>query len=202
MVVQIYYTVYKITNLINGKFYIGVHKTSNLEDGYMGSGLLIRRAIKKYGLENFSKEYIAIFDNELEMYNTEIEIVNSDLIDRGKVYNLNEGGNGNWAHVNKKLTIEERRKYGSWKNPEKRRKILESIPLEKRREIGKKMGDKFGGKNKLSKKEIDRRLEIIKNLDLAKYGWVKNVSEILNLTHTQVRRFIEKYYTKEFYRRK
>ena len=58
-----YYGLYKITNLINGKMYIGQHVTSNLDDGYMGSGKIIKYAIKKYGVENFKKEWIGFYED-------------------------------------------------------------------------------------------------------------------------------------------
>ncbi|MFW6377455.1 MAG: GIY-YIG nuclease family protein [bacterium] len=57
------YIIYKIINLINYKFYIGKHKCEFEEfDGYLGSGLNLQRAIKKYGKENFKREIIEICD--------------------------------------------------------------------------------------------------------------------------------------------
>ena len=83
-----FYTVYKITNLENNKIYIGAHKTSNLEDGYMGSGKYITNAVNKYGVDNFSKEILHILDSEEEMYLKEKEIVNEEFLSRKDVYNL------------------------------------------------------------------------------------------------------------------
>jgi len=198
---KIYFTVYKITNTINNKIYIGAHKTTNLEDNYMGSGKIIKRSIDKYGLENFKKEYVEIFDNEVEMFEMESKIVNEDFLKDNNTYNINSGGNGGWTFINQNKTIEERKKNGSWKNYEKRIKILESIPMEKRKEIGKRMGDKYGGKNKLSDDEINNRLDMISDIDLTKFGWVKKVSNRLNVSHAQVKRFIDKHYDGKIYRR-
>lgn len=62
-----FYGIYKITNLVNGKMYIGQHMTDNLDDGYMGSGLHLTRAIKKYGKANFSKEWLMFCEDEEEL---------------------------------------------------------------------------------------------------------------------------------------
>lgn len=205
-----FFTIYKITNLINGKIYVGAHKTSDLDDDYMGSGKLIKMAIEKYGLENFKKEYISIFDNENEMYKMESTIVDDAYLKNEDTYNLKKGGNGGWSKINDNYPIEKRKeigkkfgsKAGSWKNKQKRIEILNKIPLEKRKMIGKKLGDKYGGLNELSIDEVEKRLKCIEDIDLKKYGWVSEVSNRLGLTHTQVKRFIDKYYKGEYYRRK
>lgn len=56
--------VYLTTNLINGKQYIGDHSTDNLQDGYIGSGNLILKAIKKYKKENFEFKILENFDTK------------------------------------------------------------------------------------------------------------------------------------------
>lgn len=91
-----YYTIYKITNKLDGKFYIGKHKTKNLDDDYMGSGTLIRRAIKKHGIENFLKEILLVFDNEEEMNEAEKQMV----VLCEDSYNLCPGGKGGWGYLN------------------------------------------------------------------------------------------------------
>ena len=62
---------YKITNLVNQNFYYGIHSTDNLEDGYMGSGTLLHRAFKQYGVENFQKDIIKFFDTREDLANYE-----------------------------------------------------------------------------------------------------------------------------------
>jgi hypothetical protein len=87
-----YHLVYKIINLINGKIYIGKHSTDNIKDDYMGSGLLIKKAIEKYGIENFKKEIVFKAKTEKEAFKKENEIVNEEFILREDSYNLIIGG--------------------------------------------------------------------------------------------------------------
>jgi len=92
--------VYKITNLKNGMFYIGKHSTEYVDDGYMGSGSLLKRAIAKHGAENFSKEILRFFETASQALEYEREIVTAELVERKDSYNLTVGGNGSWYAIN------------------------------------------------------------------------------------------------------
>jgi hypothetical protein len=94
-----HYLVYKTTNLVNGKIYIGKHETNNLDDGYLGSGKLLKRAIEKYGEENFKREILFECSTREEMNAKEAELVNEDFLKRDDVYNLKQGGEGGWDYV-------------------------------------------------------------------------------------------------------
>ena len=98
-----HYIIYKITNLINGKIYIGQHQTFNLDDGYMGSSGILNNAIKKYGIKNFKKEILKECDTFDEMNRAEAEIVDKDFIARPDTYNVSVGGTFGWENCNKAL---------------------------------------------------------------------------------------------------
>ncbi len=95
------YYVYKITNNINGKWYIGkrCHKNPH-KDSYMGSGKLINQAIKKYGKQNFIKEILAVFNTHEEAALLEATLVTKETISTHMSYNMHEGGMGGFAHLN------------------------------------------------------------------------------------------------------
>lgn len=94
------YYLYKTTNLINGKIYIGAHKSKRQDDPYLGSGKFLIRAIEKYGVENFQKTILEYFDNAESMYAREKEIVNEEFLSRSDVYNAKHGGEGGFDWIN------------------------------------------------------------------------------------------------------
>lgn len=103
-----HFTVYEITNMVNGKIYVGKHQTRNLDDGYMGSGKILNAAIEKYGIENFKKEILHVFETEEEMNAKEAELVSEEFVSREDTYNLCPGGKGGFGYLNKEYWTGER----------------------------------------------------------------------------------------------
>lgn len=104
---SIYWIVYQTTNLVNNKIYIGVHKTKTPYefDGYLGCGAYINNAytyekgktyfhaaLKKYGVKNFVRTTLKVFNNEDEAYAEEARLVDYNFLSRNDVYNMIPGG--------------------------------------------------------------------------------------------------------------
>lgn len=86
------YILYQTTNLVNGKIYIGIHQTIDVDDGYLGSGKLLKSAIRKYGKENFKRDILAIVDSVEELELLEAQVVTDWFCERADTYNLMPGG--------------------------------------------------------------------------------------------------------------
>lgn len=89
-----YHVVYKTTNIVNNKIYVGLHSTNNINDNYIGSGYVLKEAIKKYGKSKFRKEILYVFNSRDEARKMEASIVDKDFCKRKDTYNLTEGGMG------------------------------------------------------------------------------------------------------------
>lgn len=95
-----YHFIYKTTCLVTNKFYVGMHSTDNLNDGYLGSGKILGYSRKKYGDENHRLEIIEFCDSRNELKKREAEVVNEDLLANPLNMNLKFGGDGGWEHLN------------------------------------------------------------------------------------------------------
>ena len=154
---------YQITNLVNGKIYIGVHKITNTPrcKRYLGSGDNILKAIKKYGRKNFVRETLAEFSCFEEAYKAEANAVDEDFIKRPDTYNIKLGGTG----VKGVIITEEGRKRISAAN---KGKILSDEHKEKLRiaNIGRIRSEEtraklsLAGKNKSLTQETKEKLRV------------------------------------------
>lgn len=82
--------VYKTTNLVNGMFYIGVHSCNCKRCYYLGSGIVLKNAIRKYGRSAFVRETIKEFSSREQAFEYEKKII----VPKEGSYNLTAGGTG------------------------------------------------------------------------------------------------------------
>lgn len=88
-----FHYIYKITRH-DGKYYIGMHSTDDLDDGYFGSGQLLWKSIKKHGKEKHTKEILEFLPSRLELKMRERQLVNEETLDDPFCMNLKLGGEG------------------------------------------------------------------------------------------------------------
>lgn len=87
--------IYKITNLINDKYYIGKHSSEDIQlDNYMGSGNLIQLALRKYGISNFKRQILFEYQDQNQAYQKQKELVNQNMVKNPNSYNIRIGGLG------------------------------------------------------------------------------------------------------------
>jgi hypothetical protein len=110
---------YKTTCKVTGKYYIGMHSTCNLEDGYMGSGKRLKRSIRKYGEENHVKEILQFFESREDLVEAEKKAITKDMLIDVKCMNLMSGGTGGCYSIEHLKTI-------SHKGVDKRFELIKS----------------------------------------------------------------------------
>jgi hypothetical protein len=90
--------IYKTTCLVTNRYYIGMHSTCNLEDGYMGSGKRLRYSIRKHGEENHVKEILEFFETRELLIEAEKRAITPDMVTDVNCMNLKGGGTGGFSN--------------------------------------------------------------------------------------------------------
>lgn len=131
-------SIYQITNLLNGKIYIGAHTCPNkrcVRNGictYFGSGKALKQAVTKYGKHWFDKQVLMTFDDVETMFIVEQFLVNDEFVKREDTYNLVVGGragkHGSSHSSDTKRRLRESH-LGHIHSTETRMKISESVKM-------------------------------------------------------------------------
>ena len=109
-----YHYIYKTTCTVTGKFYVGMHSSDSLDDGYLGSGKILGYSRKKYGDENHVREILEFCASRDELKQREKEIVNEALLEDPLNINLKYGGEGGWmSDASRKGALSEKRNHAA-----------------------------------------------------------------------------------------
>lgn len=161
------FSLYKTTNLINGKTYVGVHKETKWPqlDGYLGSGVVFKQAVRKYGKQNFQREILCVADSLEYVGWLESEYVNKEFIEEDTNYNVGGGGENISCHSeSSKRKLSETKKGIPLTDHHKSqlKGVKKRLTDEQRKQIGSRTQQQFKGKR--------RRSSTREKVSLAKQG--------------------------------
>lgn len=177
-----FHYIYKTTCIITKKFYVGMHSTDNIQDGYLGSGKRLWYSINKYGKENHICEILEFLPDRSSLKNREKEIVNEKFLQDSLCMNLVIGGSGGFtkeaakkgglAFVNKMKTDETFKESVK----ERARKVLKQLHLD-----GRVKHNTFTNKNhsESSKQKISEKAKQRIGKKNSQFGtcWITNGTE-------------------------
>lgn len=154
-----HHIVYRTTCSVDGKYYIGIHSTNDLDDGYLGSGVHLRRAVEKHGKESFTREVVATADSRADLLEMEAQMVTEAVVKDPQSYNLSLGGRStidSMAQLDEQSFIEHQKKAGL--------KGAEAASHVRTRDWhskgGKAAWEAPGGKEKLKRMQESRRIPV------------------------------------------
>lgn len=94
-----FHFIYKTTNVITNKYYIGMHSTDDLNDGYLGSGKRLILSVRKYGVESHVREILEFCDSREALCERERSIISEEVLLDKLCLNLKLGGKGGYLPV-------------------------------------------------------------------------------------------------------
>ena len=157
-----YHYIYKITCKITNRYYIGMHSTDDLNDGYFGSGKRLWFSINYHGKENHVKEILEFLPTRQLLKEREKEIVNKELIGDVLCMNLKEGGEGGFVNEEHRQNFHKgTSKYYKKKWADKKYREQNLKCLQQGFENAKKNGCLLGRQNFKSKKHSDESKKLM-----------------------------------------
>jgi len=179
-----YHFLYKTTNLKNERYYLGMHSTSNLDDGYLGSGNRLRRSVRKHGKENFKSEILEFFESREDLIIGEKNLITEDILKDPKCMNLVFGGGGGFISESGYKKGAKKMLEIIWNDPEFRKRHSENSSelCKKLWKLGvHKYRDNWTGRKhkEESKKKIGEKNALNTGYKNSQYGtmWITNGEE-------------------------
>ena len=202
-----YHYIYKTTCKVTGKYYIGMHSTDDLNDGYVGSGKKLGYSIRKYGVDNHVCDILEHYFTREWLREREAELVCAETLTDPKCMNLKVGGEGGFDHLNIPENVAQKVKAASsggkknWQklieDPEKVKahKLRVSANLKSAHAAGKIRYDTFAGREHTAetKAKISKAMSAkMKGESNSQFGtcWINNGLAARKIKQIELEAFI------------